>query len=354
MENNIERSREKEPILKDKIRLDIIFNTLVANRKKYILPLALTMVLTALMTLSIPRYYSVKVMLAPEYDNGQSLGGFGGLASLVGINTAAMGGSDAINPTFYPDLMASTDFLVPLMRTRVATADSSFSGTYVDYLVKKQKFPWWMIAMDKVQGLFKKKLPPMPSDKDYQPNPFALTLTEYNLVQAIGHSIQCTVDKKTQVITLTTTAQDPLIAAVMADTIQQHLQDFITNYRTSKARNDLKHISALCEEARQKYTMAQQEYADFVDSHRDLSMQAYRVIGEKYENEAELAHNSYNALLQQKVLAEAKVQERTPAFTTLQNASVPVRHAGPKRMMAVLVMTFLAFIVTSVYIVVKR
>ena len=44
--------------------------------------------------------------------------------------------------------------------------------------------------------------------------------------------------------------------------------------------------------------------------------------------------------------AKAKIQERTPAFTMLQNASVPTKPEGPKRMIFVLVMTFLAFVVS--------
>ena len=351
----MENKTEKEPVLKNKIRLDIIFKTIVKNWRKFIVPLSCTVVISSFFALCIPRYYTVKVLLAPEYDNGgSSLGGLGGLASMVGINMGSLSGSDAISPTFYPDLMGSTDFLVPLMRTKVTTKDSSFQGTYVEYLTKKQTFPWWQVAKAKVINLFKDKRAPMSTDKNYRPNPFALTLTESELVKAIAGSISCSVDKKTEVITLTSTAQDPLVAALMADTIKQHLQDFITEYRTSKARNDLKHIRELCDDARKKYEQAQRDYANYADSHRDISMQSYRIIEEKYENEAELAHSSYNALLQQKLLAEAKLRERTPAFTTLQNASVPVKHTGPKRMLGVAAMTFLAFIVTSIVIVVRR
>ena len=36
-------------------------------------------------------------------------------------------------------------------------------------------------------------------------------------------------------------------------------------------------------------------------------------------------------------------------FTTLQNASVPVKHAGPKRMITVAALVMLAFIVTTLY-----
>jgi uncharacterized protein involved in exopolysaccharide biosynthesis len=44
-----------------------------------------------------------------------------------------------------------------------------------------------------------------------------------------------------------------------------------------------------------------------------------------------------------------KVQEETPAFTTIQNATVPVLKAGPSRAKIVLAFLFLAFFATVVW-----
>lgn len=67
----------------------------------------------------------------------------------------------------------------------------------------------------------------------------------------------------------------------------------------------------------------------------------------------QMAFTAYNSLAQQRILAESKLQERTPAFTVLQNASVPVKHAGPKRMFNVAALTILVFIITSINILVR-
>ena len=166
----MEDHKEKEPILKNKIRLDIIFKTLVQNWKKFIVPLSATVVISSALALCIPRYYTVKVMLAPEFDNGSgNLGGLGGLASMVGLNMGGITGSDAISPAFYPDLMGSTDFLVPLMYTKVRTADDSFEGTYVEYVTKKQTAPWWTVGLIKLKQLFKAKPEPLSKVKTTEP-----------------------------------------------------------------------------------------------------------------------------------------------------------------------------------------
>lgn len=336
-----------------KIRLDVIVATLYRNRKKYILPISLTIVLTSAIMLCIPRYYQVQVKLAPEYTNGGgSLGGLSSMASMVGINLNSMNSSDAITPMFYPDVINSTDFLVPLMDVQVQTADGSFRGRYVDYLTQHQKAPFWTWAMIKVKAMLKKP-GTLNTDKDYRPDPFRLTEMEDKVVRGIGGSIRCAVDKKTDVITLTTTAQDPLVAACMADTVMARLQDFITEYRTKKARIDLDHINILCNDAHEKYLKACTAYADFVDSHQDVVLQSYKNRQDQLENEMQMAFTAYNSLAQQRILAESKLQERTPAFTVLQNASVPVKHAGPKRMFNVAALTILVFIITSINILVR-
>ena len=67
------------------------------------------------------------------------------------------------------------------------------------------------------------------------------------------------------------------------------------------------------------------------------------------ENDMQLKFNTYTTMTTQLEAAKAKIQERTPAFTVIKGAAVPVKPTGPKRMMFVLGMTFLAFVVISVY-----
>ena len=52
-------------------------------------------------------------------------------------------------------------------------------------------------------------------------------------------------------------------------------------------------------------------------------------------------------LMAQLQAAQSKVQERTPAFTLLKGAAVPVKPAGPKRMIFVAFMLFLVFTVRA-------
>lgn len=271
---------------------------------------------------------------------------------MLGLNMSSLASNDAITPNFYPDLMESTNFLVPLMDVHIWTKDNDFRGTYKDYLTKHQRFAWWDKAAGALKNMFKK--PESKKAGQAGVDPFQLSKAEMEIVKAISGSIDCSVDKKTDVITIKTTAQDPLVAALLADTVKAKLQDFITEYRTSKSRNDLTHVVALSENAYKKYRKAQAAYVAYVDTHQELVLQAYKTEEEALENEMQLAYNAYSTLQQQKQLALAKVQERTPAFTTIQNATVPVKHAGPKRVFFVLAMTMLAFLITTIVFLRRR
>ena len=345
----MKHENQLEVVFNDKIRLDVLIKFLWKSKMKFILPMFLTAAISSAIMLCIPRYYNVKVMLAPEYSSGSSgsLGSLGSLAGMVGINLGSISSSDAIVPIFYPDVVSSKDFLVDLMDVNVTSKDSAFNGRYVDFLTKYQKAPFWMVWYQKAKAWVKGPAL-LNQSEGYKPNPYMLTKVEDEIVKGMKSAIECGVDKKTDVITLSVTAQDPLVAAQMADTVQQRLQDFITEYRTKKTRNEVEYYSKLYDEAREDYLRAQQEYAEFSDSHYDLVLTEYKIIEEKLENDMQMAYSVYSSVAQQKVLAEAKLRERTPAFTTLQSASVPVKHAGPKRMITVAALTMLSFFVTAI------
>ena len=173
---------------------------------------------------------------------------------------------------------------------------------------------------------------------------------DYGLYLKVGKQITCNIDKKTDVTTITVKDQDPLVSATMADSVRVHLQDFITDYRTSKARLDAAHYRHLADSARLEYEAASKIYSDYVDRHKEVSMQSYISRRDELEADMGLKLNAYTAMMTQLQAMDAKVQEKTPAFTVLKSATVPPKPAGPKRMLFILGMLILATIVLSLYL----
>jgi capsule polysaccharide export protein KpsE/RkpR len=181
-------------------------------------------------------------------------------------------------------------------------------------------------------------------------NAFQLTRDEKDIVDLITTNVTCTIDKRTDAIDISVVDQDPLICATMADSVKNRLQDFITEYRTSKARIDLEYYKKLASDAKQDYEKARRLYGSYADANNDIVLESFRAKQTDLENDMQLKYNTYTVLNTQLQAAMAKVQEYTPAFTELQGASVPVKPEGPRRMIFIIGMTFLVCVITALWV----
>ena len=360
MNENINNNQE---LIEEESSIDFgkIYKDLLKHKKLYIKVLPIAFILAALYALSLPNYYNCTVKLSPELSGNTSKSGLASLASSFGVNLGGgLGNStDALFPTLYPDLMNSVDFKTSLFQIPVIIEGNKDKGeadrtmSYYDYLENEQKLPWWGSArkgfMEWLISLFKDK---EPDTKNI--DPFRLTKEQTEIVKAINKKIICDVDKKTMMITIDVTDQDALICATMADSVKTRLQKFITDYRTSKSRVDLEYNKKLYSEAKAKYEQARQRYAAYADSHRAVTSQSGQTKQAELQVEMHMQQQIYQQVVAQLQQAEMKVQEETPAFTTLQSATVPVLKAGPKRAQMCLIFLFLAFLGTTAWILYKE
>lgn len=295
---------------------------------------------------SIPKEYSTSVTLAPETGGKSGGGSMGTLAAMAGISLGASSGEDALSPELYPDIVSSTPFLIGLFDVKVKDQKDKIDTTLYAYLGEYQRGPWWgaitsapFKALGWVLSLFKNKEEEGGTAKI---DPFRLTRNEAAIAGALSSRISVSVDKKTGVTTLSVTMQDPLISASLTDTVMRCLQNYITDYRTNKARHDLAFTEKLYKEAKDNYTAAQSKYASFVDANQNIILLSYRAEQERLQNEMNLAYNVYTQVAQQLQMAKAKVQEITPVYTVVQPASVPLRPAKPNKVMILIGFIFLA------------
>lgn len=349
MENkdeNIKQTKNDSEV----IDLRIIFKKIWVKKKIYAIVLPVALVLSCAYILCIPRTYTSSLSLAPELNNSSNLGGtIGSLASSFGIDLGSMETTDAINPMLYPDLMEDNGFVVGLFNIKVATADGSVKCSYFDYLTKHQESPFWTKGIGSIKKLFAKE--EVKAKGGAKMNPYMLSKKQDDVASAIRKGISISIDKKTAVITISTEAQDPLVCKTLADSVKERLQVFITNYRTSKARVDEQYYKGLASEAKSEYERARQLYGSYADANTDVILTSMRAKQEDLENDMQLKYNAYTAMTTQYQAAKAKVQERTPAFTVVKGAAVPIKATGPKRMIFVLGMLILAFILSTLYII---
>lgn len=326
-----------------------ILNLLLSKKKQFFFIWGITFILSCLYILPQPRFYTCTVKLAPE-NSEENGGGLSSIASSFGFNIGGLGGSDAIYPTLYPSLFESPEFTTKLFAINVKSIDGDIDTNYYDYLRNHKKsnpvtYPYRKVKKW-ITDLFKKK---KAGNGKKELNSFWLSEDEYSIMLKIQGNIACSVDKKTDVISITIKDQDPLISATLADSIMKHLQDFIILYRTKKSRLDYEYYSNLVDSAKIEYEMALKEYSDYSDTHKNASSQSTISHRNKLENEMNIKQNTYQALMTQLQATKARIQEKTPAFTTLQSATVPIKPTGPKRMLFILCMLVLSTMFTSLY-----
>lgn len=314
------------------------------SRKKSFIISTIVSTLVAFYIFSIPRYYSATTQVIPESSDEGGLNlpkGLSQLSSVAGLSLGNISGKDAINPDIYPDIFNSNNFIVDILKLSVVN-EREEKVSYYKYLTQQQKQPWWEQLLTAITN--KKK----PSEKiNFSPTRF--TRQQEQLLQATKKNIKCEIDKKTGMISLSTIADDPYVAASLADAIMTRLQKYIIDYRTRKAQIDLEYSQRILKEAKNKYSKIQQEYIDYSDRHNDPVLTAYRTKLNDLENEMQQAFNSVTQINQQVELAKARLQERTPAFTVIQEAAIPVRPAGPKRVFTILVAFFATFFICNCY-----
>ena len=340
-----------------------LWTDVLKHRRLYYKVLPITFVVAAFIMLSIPNYYNCEVKLSPEMSGSNaSKSGLLSLASSFGVNlnnaTGGMG-TEALFPTLYPDLMNSVDFKTSLFPVPVTIEgdkdedEPDRTMSYYDYIENEQRLPWWSYIIKGIGESIKWVKNFITGEEEEEAtgvNPFRLSEEQTEIVKIIDENIVCDVDKKTMVITINVKDQDPVICATMADTVKTRLQNFITDYRTRKARVDLDYNKKLYAETKARYDKARRLYSEFVDANNDIILQTVRQRQVELENEMQIQYNAFTQVAAQLLAAEAKVQEDTPAFTTLQSATVPVKKAGPGRAKWCLVFLFLAFCATTAWI----
>lgn len=342
----------------DEIDILELLRKLWDARKKILKWCGIAAVAGLVIGFSIPKEYTVSSKLAPETVSKSATGSLSSLASLAGINLATMSTADAVYPDLYPDIVSSTPFVVELFPVQVEfeSKNEQMTTDYYTYLKDYTRTPWWnkviaapFKALGWFIGLFRE------SEEEEEEgfaslNPAELSKEQDEVAKDIRKDISLSVDKKTSVISLSVTAQDPHVAARITEEVIARLKTYVTNYRTEKSRTDLAYYENLYTEAKNSYFTAQQRYANYVDRNQGVILQRVKTEQERLQNEMNLAYQLYNSCAQQLQAARAKVQMETPVFTVINPPQVPLKRSAPSKVTILVAFVFLAFVFESVWV----
>lgn len=333
------------------IDLMVLFRKLYSNRKKIYKSIGVGIVAGIVIGFSLPKTYQVNVSISPESGiNGTS--GLSGIAAMFGLGSNSTGfGEDALTFNMFPEIVKTNPFALEMLQIPIQTQKGDSIILY-DYLDTEKK-SWWGYAMGApgmliggIKSLFKEEQ----KDSIKTIDLFRLTPEQNGRIGMLKKVLEVETDKKSNMTKVTVSLQDPLAAAIVADSAVHKLQEYITDYRTRKAKQDYDFQLSLCEQYKKEYFEAQQEYAKFADANRNVILQTVTSEKERLQKNLTLAEKIYSQSMGQLQVLRGKLQEAKPVFAVVEPATVPLTPASPKKMLIIIAFAFLAFVLESAWI----
>ena len=294
---------------------------------------------------SIPKTYTASVTLAPEMEQKTS-NGVSSIASMMGVNLN--NSVDAISVEMFPDVVHSTPFIVELFDIPVTfeRKDSVITVPLVEYMKEYQRSPWWSAI---VQAPFKALgwIMSLGKDKEEETlqgplDPTNLPKKERDVVKFFAENIMVNVDKKTFKTSMSLELQDPLVVSTVMGAITENLKEYMSDYRTSKARQDVDNLQVISDLRKADYYKAQQEYADYIDSNKSVIRQSAQAERERLQQEMNLAYQVYSQVATQLEGARIQAEQAKPVFAIINPVTVPLKKTAPSKAKILVIFTFLA------------
>lgn len=344
----IEENKQQEI---SEIDLVTLFHKLIRKRKSLYKAIGAGIIAGAIIGFSLPKTYQVDVSLSPE-SGVSATSGLSGIASMFGLGNASAGfGEDALTFNMFPEIVKTNPFVLEMLQIPIQTQKGDCVILY-DYLDTEKK-PWWShimgapgILIGGIKSFFKEEQ----KDSIRAIDSFRLTPEQSGRIGMLKKVLEVETDKKSNMTKVTVSLQDPLAAAIVADSAVHKLQEYITDYRTRKAKQDYDFQLSLCEQYKKEYFEAQQEYAKFADANRNVILQTVTSEKERLQKNLTLAEQIYSQSMGQLQVLRGKVQEAKPVFAVVEPATVPLVPASPKKMLIIIAFAFLAFVLESAWI----
>ena len=346
-------SSEQDKLLNDEMEIDLmdVLRKIISIRKTLYKAAGVGVIIGIIVYLSIPKQYTVNVTLSPEMGGSKSGNGLVGIAaSFLGSGVSSGDSSDALNASLSSEIVSSTPFLLELLSIDIPAPDGN-GNMVLDTYLDDQSSPWWNyvigfpnMLVGGVKSLFSEGTLDTLENVGRR-GTLELSQEQNTKVNVLRNSVKASIDTKTAITNVSVSLQSPKVAAVVADSVVHKLQEYITDYRTSKVKDDCAYLEKLFKERQREYYTAQKKYANYVDTHDNLVLQSVRTEQERLQNDMSLAYQIYSQVANQLQVARAKVQEEKPVFAVVEPAIVPLNPSGMKLMIYVIV--FVLFSITT-------
>ncbi len=348
-ENNKQPNQDAPQIIKDdEIDLIALVKTIWDARKTIYYSVGIAVFVGLIVAFTSPAKYQASATLLPSAEKkGGSLGNLGALAGMAGINLGSMmGDASSIPAEIYPQVVNSYPFQKELIHQKFDFIEYEQPISLYDYVVADTiestgakiakytiRLPWTI--KDAING-------EEVSDEEFKDyGVLNLLEEEIGAIEMITDLVQIEVDKKTNLISVSVEASEPVVTAQFVQKSVELLQEYVIKYKTKQARQNLEFVQERFDDKKKQYESSQKAFFEYKDRHRNMISERIDVNYQQLSDEYDMISQVYKGLAQQLEQAKIAVMEETPAFTVLEPVKVPIDKSAPKKKIILVVSVFL-------------
>ena len=284
-------------------------------------------IITAL--LSSPVYTSSSTfILSSSNDNKSS--SLGGVASLVGINLGVTGDNNRIPATMYPKVVESVEFKRQLLNEYIDE----------DKTLKLKSFLIDYYDLN-IEDFIKNN------------NKFFVSSGENDLFEILKDVIIISVNEKDRFVSISANMPTSEYAANTCINARKILQTIVINTKIKRAKENLNFTQEQLNLKKIEFDEIQNKIASFEDTNLNIINSKYRNELNKLKAEFQIINSVYTELSKQLEQSKLQVNQDTPVFSIVKEASMPVLRSSPKTAKMALIFGVLGLFISVIYVITK-
>jgi len=322
-ESDMKETIKPKIIIDNSIDFKVLGNVLIDNRL-YIFLITLLFIISGTgSSFLFKKYYNAEISLYPaKKDLTQGLGQFQSLAANFGMNTAKNDQNFNI-----PDVVKSR-----LIANKAVNQKWTIkNGQSVDLikLWNLNKFPWYSFF--------------------YRNEPDSIVVIE-KAIKKFNKHIQVSEDRISGLIKISSTFQDPKVAASVANFIGNQVEIYIQKENSAQSTKEKLFISERLSIVKKELETSELNLKEFKERNRgyDDSPELFMIYSQLFR-EVEAKKEVYLTLQQQLELARIDEVKQSPILHILDHAVPPIRKSFPNRKLFLIISAFLGFTLSSVW-----
>lgn len=339
--------------------LDILL-VLARNKTLIVRTVLVFTLLGVTYALLAPEEYTSNAKVVREAQEGAPGGLPGGLAggALSGLGISLGGAGAGLSPQAFPDVLQSREVKMGVVRDTFSFPDAKKPMTFLEYtsqppttfeLILKYsvKLPWTL-----KRALGEQLSGTSMTAGEQIDNLTVPTEEEAEALKLIGEMVGATLNEETGLMTISSTAGGPVLAANLVRSYLTHLRTRVREIRTEKVRKRLAFVKQRFQESERELSRAEERLARFLERNQNPTTASLQFQQDRLRRQVRFKEQLYSDLQGQLTQARLDLQRRQPVVTVVEEAVPPLDRSAPKRTLVVIISVFfgIAFGILAVFL----